>query len=614
MDLSLREVPLKSILKAAGSSSKSKMLQNISFSSDTTRFSAISAIIPNKIKDLKESIKYVYATTEIDQIFIDQSYDISDGRYIIEYNLPQEFQEMVDINLTGGLENMKINLNDLACLILFLSYHLNISNSPDKVICDAFYVKFIEVFSESSVTIKFIKKLFKKDEKRLAKSSVMEDLLSTAFSKGLYYTVEAFYSAFGSHCWRYFIRQSIKCKDFKLFKRFHALHPNYKPENILIWAIEYENVPVYEEIINLVTSFDAVIEKLKKEPSILNSVYFPGLADLLVKHEGNYFNFNQVLIDAISNGNHLLFKEMIKSNNFHFNESFNLIVINALRSIFWESIPSVNLNYFVNSKDFESVYRIIIQLQSNDPNIMRIFSSAIPDMIRCGFYGSALLIAVYMENRNYLKMLLNSGWKYTIPLENEGIVRYYGIWEFVLGAKNYNDIMKDLVSCNRFTILHAIGNYDLPEELWPEIIEKFRTHLSIEGEYSKFSKCAGFINDSNLQVFDLNTNKKWNLLDLAILNFNYTAVKFMLNSYEFSCEDLETSKRLAEKVKIWTESNSFYRDHLYPWVFGKVDAYVYGIQTNSHLFDADDTNLMNPVRILQLINSKMEGIIDLLNK
>jgi hypothetical protein len=88
----------------------------------------------------------------------------------------------------------------------------------------------------------------------------------------------------------------------------------------------------------------------------------------------------------------------------------------------------------------------------------------------------------------------------------------------------------------------------------------------------------------------------------------------MLNSYEFSCEDLETSKQLAEKVKIWTESNSFYRDHLYPWVFGKVDAYVYGIQTNSHLFDVDDTNLMNPVRILQLINTKMEGIIDLLNK
>lgn len=609
-----RDSPTKSILRVSNSPG-SRMLQNISFAPDTKRFSDSPAILRDTIKDLKGAIKYAYANIEIDWIYIDKNYDIVDGRFIIDYDLPKEFQEMIDTNLSG-LETVKIGLNDLASLIVFLSYHLNISNSPDKTISQPFYEKFIETFPENHAVVNFIIKLFKKEKKRLAKSSAMDDLLSLALSNGLYYTVEAFYSAFGSYCWRHFIKESIRSNNSKLFKRFHDINPTYKPERLLIWAIEYENVPVYNEVIGSVTVVDAIIDKFKKESLILrlafSSCYFPGLADLFAKHEKKYFD--EALVKVIENGNHLLFKEMIKQKNSFFDKSFNATTINTLRLIFWDNLPSVNLNSFVYTNDFKAVYRIIIQLQSDDPKILRIFDAAVPDMVRCGFHSSALAMAVYKNNRNYLKLLLNNSGRYMVPIVYEGIIRYYGVWELVLGANNYDEIMKDIVSCNGFTILHAIANSDLPKDLWPEIIEKHRAHLRIEGDYPKFIENAGFVNDSDLSVFGLQNNKNWNLLDLAILNFNYTAVKFLLNSFEFLPEELETSKLLAQKVKTWTESSSFYRDHLYTRAFGKLNICIYGREKNPHLFHDNDANLMNPVIISKLINSDMSKIIKILNK
>lgn len=77
-----------------------------------------------------------------------------------------------------------------------------------------------------------------------------------------------------------------------------------------------------------------------------------------------------------------------------------------------------------------------------------------------------------------------------------------------MGANNYNEIIKDLVSCNGCNIFHAIANPQLPEEFWPETIEKNREHQCIEGYYSKFIESARFIIYSSLIVLNLQNNTK----------------------------------------------------------------------------------------------------------
>ena len=86
-----RGSPIKSILKAPNSPS-TRMFQNISFAPDTKGCSFCPVIEADKIEDINDAIKYVYATSEIDKIAIDHIYDIPEGRFVVDYGLPQEFQ------------------------------------------------------------------------------------------------------------------------------------------------------------------------------------------------------------------------------------------------------------------------------------------------------------------------------------------------------------------------------------------------------------------------------------------------------------------------------------------------------------------------------------------
>jgi len=128
--------------------------------------------------------------------------------------------------------------------------------------------------------------------------------------------------------------------------------------------------------------------------------------------------------------------------------------------------------------------------------------------------------------------------------------------------------MKIISSSPGFSILHAISNPEFPAELWPELIESNRNMKYIEGiDYKTTALKYGFVFTSlsfNSEEYDAKST--WSLLDFAILNFNSTAVKKLLEAFEFKDDEIKSAvnmtKLLGNSLNDAYVKNNFYMPRL----------------------------------------------------
>lgn len=443
--------------------------------------------------------------------------------------LPVDTVESIRINYPG-LGNVKINVLDLAGLVLFANYHRYPVEFFQTSILLVFFSEFLDIFPFSLPMVQSLH--VNVGNYKMTKMKALDGLFKFAFKNLLYYTIEAFYLTYGQDRAENFIRESVRVGDLKLFTRFLNVFPEIKPEKLLIWSLKFGNERVYQDSLGVVGS----LEKVKKNfrHSIICSVtkigyYFPGIVDHLFAIESEHFD--DALELAFKHGNHKMFKDMIKYDNSLFEKSHDPKILNVLRHIFENKPEKLVIEEFESEDSLKEVFTKLLMLDSDDPEVLEIFKIAVQDLNCCDYSDDLLKLALFLKTRDYYKILLTGCDQLKLFTRIDDV--NVGIWDLMKGSKFHNEVVGTLISTPHFSIIHAIGNSEFPKTYWSSLMERFNDfRYTPQMNFIELRQKYGFnediLNQSDLVTLGIHSKRVWSLLELAVLNFNHKAVEEIL--------------------------------------------------------------------------------------
>lgn len=561
-------------------------------------------------KTLKEILIETYETAKFGPLIYGMIHDYEEenGYYWKNFDIPVELEGLIK-SLLPSLEAVKISKYDLASLFIFSAYHYDTPFTTDSSTFCRFFNYFMMAFPNCHSLIKLLKSQMNK--KVRCKVRVFEKLIEVAFKNGFNYTIEAFFAAIGQEFLEIIIKNSIKYRNMKIFERFVSLEHSLTDEIMTFWSLKYDNFPAFTELTKRNISIDRLCSTAD-QPIILflakSKNHYAGMVSLLEPFEG-LMHFSEAL--SITR-NFEMVKELIKYENFYFEQDNRPEILNRMRSLIIEgNFPTS----FADQTDAVQYIKWLLKFDSEDQLIIEAFHNTIPEIIDSVVKTEVFIEVIFHKCKTYLKLLLgHPGQKYpfTVGLVHQGYQGYYGPWELVRGSNTYLSFMRTLIQIPGFDILHAIGNPDFPKCLWPEIIEKFKyqngpviiTNALYRSLYYKY----GFTNDSDLQCLSLESTKCWTLLNLAILNFNLTAVDELLKHFSYHFNISASNELVRNYISILDESC----DDILPRLKGRMALYRFAHGQYPRLFET--TPFPTESQLKTKILSNLQEIKELLDR
>lgn len=607
-------VELKSILKKPdiNQNHQETLSRRVSFSfnidgieeknDEPTSIAQMSISFSNRRTSLDEEVEG--SCVIFDQVPFD--YELEDGEIVndlmAKMELPYEMAEMIKFNYPG-LGNFKVNALDFAGLILFAIYFNHPENYFNSYDLIKFFNEFLVIFPFSLPLIQSQSIKSNQGNFKITKMKAFDGIRRISHKYSLYYTLEAFYKIFGQANPEILIEGSIKGGDMKIFFRF--LNENFilnqkklilnqekliltqeklitlnldklaitserfiinpdklaiNPDKLIFWSLKYGNEQVYLNFIDFIGSIQNI--KIHFHIPIIchvadNGFYFDGIVDLLFEFENE--NFDEALSLSIFNGNHKLFKDLIKYENSLFSRNHDPRVLNVLRSIFY--------NQVIEDDFMEVLEDTLIQLlllSSDDPLVISSFKSTLNHFYNFSALKELLLISLFLKTREYFKIIIETfPMNYLLLIDDIKI----GIWELVNHSIVYSNVMESLISTDSFSILHAIGNLEFPKVLWSQVLEKCKTPQFNEEEIEfkeltfNYGLNEDILNQQDLISLGLNGKRIWSLLELSILNFNSDAVEVILEKFPVDHHQKESIINLTKSLNDLINSSDYKMNH-----------------------------------------------------
>lgn len=554
---------LKSILKKSKNRNKKTASKSVSFSVEAAdepemkceELTPIQVSFANRNDD-EDSIPI------FEQVPFD--YDLKDAETLNDLmttlNLPVEVVEMIKFNYPG-LGNVRITVLDLAGLVLFATYY----NHPVNFFITSnllqFFDEFLTIFPFSLPLIQSIQ--VKQGNLKIKKMMAFDGLHRMAHKYSLYYTLEAVYKVFGQGNPNVFIKESIKEGDMKLFFRFIRQNLTINPDKLVFWSLKFGNEQVFLNFIDKIVSVQN-LKKYFKVPIICHvaskGFYFRGIVDILLPLEEEYFS--EALSLSITNGNHKLFKDLIRFDNLFFEKDHDPRILNVLRSIFYNQLSEDNVTVLESDDSLKEIFMKLLMLDSDDPFVISSFKTAFKDVERC---EELLLESLFLKTRDYFKIIIE-----TCPVLNYLLIVdnvKFGMWELMKDSRFYLEVLESFIRKKIYSILHSLSNLDFPKVLWPNLLKKLkRSQLISEVEYKKIARDYGFnediLNEEDLISLGMHGKRIWSLLELAILNFNFDAVEAILERFPLEDDEKKQSAtNLSRSLKDLIDSREYSKTH-----------------------------------------------------
>lgn len=557
---------------------------------------AIKSIITEHEQEAKEA---VVNPEPFVPIFAEKPFDYGiEGEEVHEMiergDLPSNMIDLIEKNYPG-LKHVRLASNDLAALVLFATYYRYPSESIKSSHILNFFHLFLNAFPDNLNLIQSIQADML--SYRFTKTAALNGLFSIAFKNSLYYTVEAFYTIFKERTIDYFLKESINFKNEKLFDRFLLVKPDTNPQKLVKWAVKYGNVVIFVRFMKQIESIDA-IRSYFKVPLIIyiaeRGYNFPGVVDELFLIESDHFD--EALFISISKGNHDLFRDLIRYDNAFFAKSHDPKILDILRSIFLNT-PSV-VTVFESERSLNELFTNILMLDSNDPNVLGSFKEAVPDLISCKFLKDIFILSMFLNTREYMKMILSASDKLPLVFEvkhEESTTSHLGFWAFILETKIYFNTMKIVSASSSFHILHAVANPEFPRNLWFDLVKrsiskwKYIPEITFEELSVNYGFNTDLLSRSELEEMGLLSRRTWSLLELSILNFNSVAISYLKEHYDRVT--IRSALNLANHLKRIVDDLEYPQKHPMPLLTLKQSLRQPFKVMKPDLFDSEDSSL-----------------------
>jgi hypothetical protein len=572
---------LKSILKSSKSSMESRSSSSsarVVFSSDTKIATIFTEQFPEDFS-IRRLIKAKHSklpnrallASEIIPIFETRpfDYEVDSMCTLEESSVNRDLYDILKV-FYPGLLDVPMRRNDFFGLALFATFHAQ-SSSFFRSGLKSFFVEFISDFPDSSKILD----QFTLYLSQMNRGVAFKILFKLAYENNMYYTIEAFYLTYAIDFPLNFLELSVefgdkKSSSIKFFKRFLELNPDIDNDTLMFWSLKYGNVPVFLNCLKY--EFDIQeVQHLFKQPIIvhvskLKNTHFPGLLDILYPIEFGYFDIG--LMSAIDCSNFFLFRDMINfSDNADLYPSLDSALFHQLKLLINKHVSLEDLlNVDYGENHLTESLKVLCALNSDDTMILQSFDTIIndPDSHSILDITELFMLSLFLNSMEYLKIITSCSKDLAFKFK---IHEYsIGIWVLITPLAKYDVIMHWIVRSPSFDYMHAIANPDFPAHLWQSVYlsDMFVSDETYQSLAERFAFHSDYLYDEDLDNLGLKNRQNWNLIELAVLNFNVGAVKTLVFLHSDQRECIASGLELAAKVCDLIGSEEYAKSHLMP--------------------------------------------------